>query len=176
MRKDVARPGFLVRTLALLLPCVLAACVPTGHSIAPYDSDSKAARALESRASAICAAVRGPKALPPHRFTTDGCSLFPDSDWQHCCIEHDIDYWCGGSTVDRCAADRRLRACVHATNHESTASVMYVGVRAGGHPWWPFSWRWGYGWDWPYSYNDPAGRSLLRDSDEGCATKPPVKE
>lgn len=162
-------PDFLTRTLVLLLLGILAACVPTSHTIAPYDKDSVAAQALESRASAVCAAVRGPKALPPHRFTTDGCSLWPDSGWQHCCIEHDIDYWCGGSAVDRCAADRRLRACVKSADHETAGSLMYAGVRVGGHPWWPFPWRWGYGWDWPYSYDDPVGRVLLRGGDEGCA-------
>jgi hypothetical protein len=155
------------RTCALGPVALLSACVSLHHSIAPYDTDSVAAQALESRASEICAAVRGREALPPYRFTTDGCSLFPDNGWQQCCIEHDIDYWCGGSAVDRCAADRRLRACARA------GSLMYLGVRVGGHPWWPFAWRWGYGWPWPYSYDDPADRRLLRGSDEGCAAEDP---
>jgi len=42
------------------------------HSIAPYDKDSVAAHALESRANAICAAVRGPKALPPYPSPNSG--------------------------------------------------------------------------------------------------------
>jgi hypothetical protein len=147
----------------------LSACVPMHHGIAPYDRDPVAARALEERAAGICAAVRGRDALPTYRFTTDGCSFWPANGWQHCCVEHDIDYWCGGSAVDRCAADRRLLACTEASGHDIAGRVMYLGVRMGGHPWLPFSWRWGYGWDWPYSYDDSPGRAPLRESDEGCS-------
>ncbi len=71
--------------------------------------------------------------------------------------------------MDRCAADRRLRACAEASGHGTAGRIMYLGVRMGGHPWLPFSWRWGYGWDWPYSYDDSAGRAPLRESDEGCS-------
>jgi hypothetical protein len=49
---------------------------------------------------------------------------------------------------------------------------MHFGTRLGGHPWVPLAWRWGYGWDWPYGYDDPAGRMLLRGSDEGCGGQP----
>jgi len=149
----------------------LSACVPMHHSIAPYDEDPVAARTLEEHAADICAAARGRDALalPTYRFTTDGCSLWPDNGWRHCCIEHDIDYWCGGSEIDRCASDRRLRACAEAAGHGTVGRVMHFGTRMGGHPWFPLSWRWGYGWDWPYAYDDPAERVPLRGSDEGCS-------
>ena len=143
------------------------------HSIAPYEEDPVAAHTLEEHAADVCAAVRGRDALPPYRFTTDGCSLWPDDGWQRCCIEHDIDYWCGGSAVDRCASDRRLRACAEALGHGTAGRIMHFGTRLGGHPWVPFSWRWGYGWDWPYAYDDAAGRVPLRGSDEGCAAQAP---
>jgi hypothetical protein len=51
-------------------------------------------------------------------FTSDGCSLFPDSslvsedDWCSCCFEHDIAYWRGGTAEERDIADRKLQACV----------------------------------------------------------------
>lgn len=169
----ISAPRYAACALALLLVLgALGACVPLRNSIAPYDSDPAAAHALEQRAAHICASVRGRDGLPPYPFTTDGCSLWFDNGWQSCCIEHDIDYWCGGSAVDRCAADRRLRRCVDETGHKSTAELMYLTVRFAGHPWWPFSWRWGYGWDWPYSYDDSVGRPLLRGSDEDCAPQP----
>ena len=148
------------------------------HSIAPYQEDPVAARAIEEHAADVCAAARGRDRLPPYRFTTDGCSLWPDDGWQRCCIEHDIDYWCGGSSVDRCASDRRLRACAEALGHGTAGRIMHFGTRLGGHPWVPFPWRWGYGWDWPYAYDDATGRAPLRGSDEACAEEtgesPPV--
>lgn len=155
----------------------LSACVPMHHSIAPYDKDPAAARTLEEHAADVCTAARGRDALPTNRFTTDGCSFWPDNGWQQCCIEHDVDYWCGGSDVDRCAADRRLRACAETSGHGTVGRVMYFGTRLGGHPWVPFPWRWGYGWDWPYAYDDPAGRAPLRGGDEGCSDqlKPPLE-
>jgi len=156
----------------IAVACPLSACVSMHHGIAPYDKDPVAARTLEERAVGICAAVRGRDALPTYRFTTDGCSFWPDNGWQQCCIEHDIDYWCGGSAVDRCAADRRLRACAEASGHDTAGRIMYLGTRTGGHPWLPFSWRWGYGWDWPYSYDESTGRVPLRGSDEGCSDQP----
>jgi hypothetical protein len=153
----------------LSLAGLLSACVPLQHGLAPYDTDPVAARSLEGRAADVCAAARGWDALPPYRFTTDGCSFWPDDGWRHCCIEHDIDYWCGGSALDRCASDRRLRACADAAGHGTVGAVMHFGTRLGGHPWLPLSWRWGYGWDWPYAYDESEGRPLLRGGDEGCS-------
>ena len=40
-------------------------------------------------------------------FSSDGCSLFPDSsiitdaDWCSCCFVHDIAYWKGGTEAER---------------------------------------------------------------------------
>jgi hypothetical protein len=31
--------------------------------------------------------------LPPNEFKSDGCSLWPDSEWVDCCVEHDVNYW-----------------------------------------------------------------------------------
>jgi len=130
--------------LALVLGA--AGCTPLRHSIEPYESDPAQAAAIEARAAQRC------RLSPERKFTTDGCSMFPDSGWVQCCVEHDLAYWCGGSAAQRLEADRGLQDCVAALGQPETAWWMKLGVRVGGHPWWPFPWRWGYGWDWPHGY------------------------
>ncbi|MFO1351085.1 MAG: hypothetical protein U1F68_10605 [Gammaproteobacteria bacterium] len=88
---------------------------------------------------------------PPKPFTTDHCTWFPDGDYGGCCVEHDRIYWRGGSAEARKAADRALMDCVARGGRPWLAKLMYLGVRIGGHPWLPTSWRWGYGWHWPRS-------------------------
>jgi len=86
-------------------------------------------------------------------FSSDGCSLFPDSsamtshDWCDCCFQHDIAYWRGGTAEQRKAADRLLRQCVtEKTGNSALAALMYEGVRVGGSPYFHTWYRWGYGW------------------------------
>ena len=128
------------------LAAVAAACTPTHYSGALARASREERALLEARAQSRCPAP------PPHAFTSDGCSAFPDGDWLACCIEHDFAYWCGGDAAARKSADEGLRACVSQRGHPGIGNVMYYGVRVGGHPLLPFSWRWGYGWDWPYRY------------------------
>ncbi|MBN1827731.1 MAG: hypothetical protein JW884_01115 [Deltaproteobacteria bacterium] len=103
-----------------------------------------------------------PEALKP--FRTDGCSCFPDGTvkqrdlWRLCCIEHDRAYWMGGTAEERLAADRRLRECVADCGEPLIAELMLQGVRAGGSPYLPTSFRWGFGW--------PYGRGYRALSDE----------
>ncbi|WP_374438147.1 hypothetical protein [Inhella sp.] len=112
-----------------------------------------ACRALAALAPLLltaCATLH-PQDLAP--FRTDGCSLYPDrnaqSDWCDCCVAHDLAYWRGGDAAARLQADEALRACVlHTTGNAQQAAQMFSGVRAGGGPWWPTSYRWAYGW--PY--------------------------
>jgi hypothetical protein len=92
-------------------------------------------------------------------FTSDGCSLFPDSspinkkDWCSCCFEHDLSYWRGGTAEEREAADLLLRNCVQEkTDDETFANLMYAGVRAGGSPYFYNWYRWGYGWGYDRKY------------------------
>lgn len=93
-------------------------------------------------------------------FTTDGCSggiyrrLFRrDPPWLGCCTDHDRAYWRGGARGARRQADIDLMVCVAERGHPVVAFVMYLGVRAGGHPLLPLPWRWGYGHDWPRRYD-----------------------
>lgn len=146
-----ARPMALA---GLLAAC--AACTPTRFHLQPYRDDPDAARALVQRAASACADARGPAGLPPHPFTSDGCSVWPDGTWADCCVEHDIAYWCGGTAQARQQADARLRECVAARRTGCLGGLMYAGVRIGGVPWQPFPWRWAYGWDGVRGYDCPA--------------------
>lgn len=70
-------------------------------------------------------------------FFTDGCTLFVDGPqnrpklWRHCCVEHDLRYWFGGSVEDRDATDLRLKACVEKVAGANWASIIYYGVKTG---------------------------------------------
>lgn len=92
-------------------------------------------------------------------FTTDGCSFFPDGDaenperWHDCCVHHDMAYWRGGTAEERETADLGLRDCVAArTARPTLANQMYRGVRIGGAPLLPTTFRWGYGWGYGRGY------------------------
>lgn len=80
-------------------------------------------------------------------FCSDGCSSAIPSGtkeepklWMHCCIEHDLEYWAGGTKLERLLADRHLYECVEKTGHQSIAQIMFKGVRAGGYFFWGNGW------------------------------------
>jgi hypothetical protein len=135
----------------LLLAC--AACTPLRSTLKPpylIQGVVLDEQGMQAYAAAHCSENDGQPALPlpPHPFTTDGCSLWPNGTWQECCVVHDVSYWCGGPEK-RKIADRNLEACVASRSSRANAFLMHLGVRAGGSRWWPFPWRWGYGYPWP---------------------------
>lgn len=84
-------------------------------------------------------------------FTTDGCSMFPDgklsgtkTEWRHCCVIHDIDYWMGGEIHLKEKSDKDLKACVAHVKGRALGTTMLLGVTIGGAPS-PLSWSWAYG-------------------------------
>ena len=91
-------------------------------------------------------------------FTTDGCSNFPEgppSDrnlWLSCCTSHDVAYWKGGTRAERVEADAELRECVKRVGEPNVALLMLIGVKIGGSPYFPTSFRWAYGWPYPRGY------------------------
>jgi hypothetical protein len=91
-------------------------------------------------------------------FTSDGCSAFPDGTydqntlWLSCCEKHDFDYWQGGTYKQRLSSDRELKRCVSKVGEPTIAALMLAGVRVGGTPYLPTSFRWGYGWSYPKFY------------------------
>jgi len=91
-------------------------------------------------------------------FTSDGCSAFPDGTfeqkklWLGCCQRHDFDYWQGGTYLQKVAADNGLKMCVTQVGQPTIAALMLAGVKVGGTPYLPTSFRWGYGWSYPRFY------------------------
>lgn len=91
-------------------------------------------------------------------FTSDGCSAFPDGTfrqnelWLSCCTAHDYAYWQGGTYDERLIADKKLQQCVSSVGEPQIAKLMLAGVRVGGSPYFPTSFRWGYGWSYPRWY------------------------
>ena len=142
-------PGFR-HVVALSVILAICGCVPTRSTIGGHDDEELEKWAAQ--AAEMCRQRTGQE--PPNSFTTDGCTLSPDGTWQSCCVDHDMVYWCGGSSAARCLADEKFRSCIAAKGGGATASIMYWGVRLGGNPWLPTYWRWGYGWSWPRGYTD----------------------
>ncbi len=99
-------------------------------------------------------------------FTSDGCSVFPDGTWQQqqlwlpCCVAHDLAYWQGGTEAQRLAADEAMQQCVSSIGEPEIASVMLAGVRVGGTPFLPTSFRWGYGWSEFRGYQALSGEEM----------------
>ena len=139
--------------LVVAAAVVASSCMPSHSRLQPYRNDAAAARSLAQRAAAVCTCLG--RIPPPHAFTTDGCSISPDGSWAECCVEHDIAYWCGGSSGDRRAADERLRRCMTGKGRSAfLARIAHLSVRGGGVPWKPFPWRWAYGWDGLRGYEE----------------------
>lgn len=140
--------------LARVVPALLGSFV--SYHIYVHHAAGRACRLVIvfCAASVACTSDSG---LAP--FSSDGCSLFPDSslitkdEWCSCCFEHDLDYWRGGTYQEREAADARLKECVaKTTGNKTLATLMYEGVRIGGSPYF-YSWyRWGYGWSYDRKY------------------------
>lgn len=101
-------------------------------------------------------------------FTTDGCSMFPDGTneqptlWRHCCVVHDFSYWQGGTYQQRKLADKALRLCLAEVDLPSLGSMMEIGVRLGGSPYFPTSFRWGYGWPYMRGYKALTEQELVK--------------
>lgn len=91
-------------------------------------------------------------------FTSDGRSAFPEGApeqstlWLSCCQQHDYAYWQGGDYQQRLDADKALKTCVSKVGKPKVALLMLTGVRVGGTPLLPTSFRWGYGWTYPRFY------------------------
>lgn len=85
-------------------------------------------------------------------FETDGCTMFIDGPvskpelWRHCCVEHDLRYWFGGTQLDMDKTDLRLKECVQKVAGATWGTLIYNGVRAGHHS--PIKNKYQWGWAW----------------------------
>ena len=99
-------------------------------------------------------------------FKSDGCSAFPNGTfaqaelWLACCVQHDYDYWQGGTYQQRLISDQALKACVTEVGQPEVAILMLAGVRVGGTPYLPTQFRWGYGWSYPRLYGPLSAAEL----------------
>jgi hypothetical protein len=151
--------------------CTGAGCTPVRSTLPPpylIDGRSYSADEMDQYASASCATGAG--ALPPNKFTTDGCSAYRDAGWRACCIKHDVAYWCGAGL--RRAADLAFRRCVREASSAVNAGLMYGGVRLGGGRFMPFPWRFGYGHPWPHRPPAPSPSNDVASSEAGPQTPP----
>lgn len=64
----------------------------------------------------------------------DGCTLYLQGVWRHCCDAHDLAYVVG--EVDKLTADWQLFSCVAATGQWWHAVIMFAGVLLFGGLWW----------------------------------------
>lgn len=101
-------------------------------------------------------------------FESDGCSVFPDGTYQQkdlwlaCCINHDKAYWQGGTYEQRKDADAGMQACIKAVGEPEIAKIMLAGVRVGGSPYFPTSYRWAYGWPYLRGYKALSAEELKK--------------
>lgn len=86
-------------------------------------------------------------------FETDYCTGYPEGTWdhpdlwKHCCLEHDLYFWAGGSKEDRRSSDFILKECVEETGENFQALIIYIAVSAGSYSPIKFSnKKWNYGW------------------------------
>lgn len=86
-------------------------------------------------------------------FITDYCTAYAEGtrespdQWKHCCVEHDLYFWAGGSLVDRKQTDLRLKNCVEDAGAPVQARLIYAAVTIGGQS--PIRFRtkeWGHAW------------------------------
>ena len=87
-------------------------------------------------------------------FETDYCTAYAEGTraqpnlWKHCCEEHDLYFWAGGSLDDRKTSDLRLKTCVEKTGARTQAVLIYTAVSIGGSS--PIRFKkkqWGHAWE-----------------------------
>lgn len=116
-------------------------------------------------------------------FQTDACTLFPEGTpgrrdlWRHCCVEHDLYFWAGGSKGDRKEADQRLKDCVAKTGARQFARLIYLGVRSGQYsPYHIKEKKWGNAWDGRVSYQALSEQETNEIIDSLNLQRPPLPD
>jgi hypothetical protein len=96
--------------------------------------------------TAASAQISSDENLPSGK-KSDGCTLIADGDIHDCCVAHDQEYFRGGTRKERRASDKKLYECVCRKGgwNRVFAPFIWLGVRIGGLPFLPTSFRWGFG-------------------------------
>lgn len=103
-------------------------------------------------------------------FESDGCTMFLDGNWGHCCFEHDLRYWVGGDIAEQKASDVKLKYCVEKAAGPLAANIIYAAVRVGHYSPIKHKYKWSWGWGEPESFKPlsieerKAAAKKLRDS------------
>ena len=79
-------------------------------------------------------------------FESDGCTLFLDGNWGHCCLEHDLRYWLGGDITEQKASDVKLKNCVEKAAGPVAGNLIYGAVRVGHYSPVKHRYKWSWGW------------------------------
>jgi hypothetical protein len=104
----------------------------------------------------------------PSGQKSDGCTLIPDTDIKPCCLVHDREYYFGGTRGERRESDKKFYDCVKKKkgfHHKIFAPFIWLGVRIGGLPFLPTSFRWGFG-------SKEKGYAKTRVADKSVETNP----
>ena len=84
--------------------------------------------------------------------------------------------WRTGAVAVAQTVSTPTRPCENASPEHGPVGMgttMYIGVRIGAPPWYPFPFRWGYGWDWPHGYDCVDKESVRGESTAGPAETQP---
>lgn len=97
----------------------------------------------------MCLATTGEaqKSPPIHPFQTDQCTFFIEGNWSECCIQHDREYWKGGSLKLRDQSDKKLKDCFDKKGHRILSSLVYWAVHLGHYSPIKSKFKWGWGLD-----------------------------
>lgn len=93
-------------------------------------------------------------------FKTDICTGYINGRWSHCCVQHDLLLWAGGTQAQNDQADIDLRECVRETGNEIHARVMYLGLQIGRKS--PFKLK---GQQWGNAWGDQVRNQELSDQE-----------
>lgn len=91
----------------------------------------------------------------PDGSESDGCTGWPNGDWEDCCVFHDVAYRSGDHGFwARRAADINLFICVARKGYVGMGILMFFGVRA-------------FGWvPWHKNYRNWVGVRAMRIREE----------
>jgi hypothetical protein len=119
-------------------------------------------------------------------FTTDNCTMWSEGTnqkpelWKHCCVEHDLFFWAGGTYRERETADMDLKKCIEYTGAKTQAKMMYLAVILGKYSPIKFSSKkWGNAWPWWRNYqtlNKDQVDLLLREAALSTQISPKLYE